>query len=147
MKKLLAHSRWFLVGVFFLLMACNQPVDTTPSISDEEAEQIMNDFFTSLSEADTTLLNNITTDDFYLFEHDVIWNADSLLNLMSRTQGRVWVIKDFKVVKDGDIAHFNYFNESANPVGRSWLESGVLVREEGDVKIKFLHSTKLYLNQ
>lgn len=143
MKLLLLST---LLGSFLILSACSQ-TPAPPSISDQEAEQIVNDFFTSLSKADTTLLMNITSDDFYLFEHDVIWNADSLLNLMSRTQGRVWVVKDFKTVKDGDVAHFNYFNESANPVGRSWLESGVLVREEDGIKIKFLHSTKLYLNQ
>ncbi len=122
-------------------------IHSSSSISESEAEQLMNNFFTALSTADTTLMNQITSDDFLLYEHDTIWNTDSLLSLMPRTRDRIWQIQDFNFTTDGDIAHFNYYNESGNPIGRSWYESGLITKTEEGLKLKFMHSTKLYLSK
>ncbi|MDX1629322.1 MAG: hypothetical protein R3345_11520 [Fulvivirga sp.] len=107
----------------------------------------MNNFFLSLSEGDTSLMKQVTTDDFILFEHDVIWNTDSLLELMPMTLGRIWEIRDFQHTATGHFAHVHYFNISKSPKGKSWLESALLVKENQQLKIKFMHSTKLYLNE
>lgn len=116
-------------------------------ITAEKAENTMDDLFTALSNADTTLLKQVTTDDFTLFEHEEVWNRDSLLALMPATEGRIWEIKDAEVYAKEDVAHIHYFNQSRKPENRAWLESALLIRDEnGDVRIKFMHSTKLYLN-
>jgi len=128
-----------------VLVSCKQ--STQPAITSAEAEQTMTDFFTSLSTADSTLLTQLTTDDFVLYEHDQVWNRDSLLALMPYTTGRIWEIQDFNAETEGNIAHVYYFNLSRKPEGRSWLESALLVDADGRAKIKFMHSTKLYLNE
>jgi len=133
--------------LLFLLVLVSCRESTQPAITSAEAEQTMNDFFTSLSTADSTLLTQLTTDDFVLYEHDQIWNRDSLLALMPYTTGRIWEIQDFNAETGGHIAHVYYFNLSRNPEGRSWLESALLVDANGGPKIKFMHSTKLYLTE
>lgn len=132
--------------LFALLLVSCKP-SGQPAITAAEAGQTMNGFFTSLSTADTTLLEQLTTDDFVLYEHDQIWNRDSLLALMPYTSGRIWEIQDFNAETEGGIAHVYYFNLSRKPEGRSWLESALLVDHNGQPKIKFMHSTKLYLNE
>ena len=141
-------NKQYLIIVFFFFSifttGCNK--QNSP-ISEYEAKQLMDSFFTALSTADSTMMEQITSDSFYMYEHEKIWNTDSLLSLMSRTKGRIWEIQDFKLVTDGDIAHFSYYNESKNPLGRSWYESGLIVSTEQGLKLKFMHSTKLYLTQ
>lgn len=81
-----------------------------------------------------------------MFEHDEIWNVDSLLSLMPNTIGRKWSIEDLQVSQSDNLVHIYYFNKSINPVGRSWYESMLLeTYSDGRLKIKFMHSTKLYL--
>ena len=138
---------WFLVVGFFVVfcsfLSCT---NEQSSITSDQARQTMNDFFKALSTADTLLMERVTVDDFILYEHEEIWNRDSLLSLMSATQGRIWEIQDFELETRDDIAHVHYFNFSRKPEGRSWLESALLVRKEDQLQIQFMHSTKLYLN-
>lgn len=131
----------------FTLVAFSCTSNQKTTMSPESAEQLMADFFTALSTADTLLMRQVTADDFVMYEHDSIWNTDSLLSLMSRTEGRIWEIQDFNFTADGNIGHFNYYNVSRNPIGRDWYESGLIVHTEEDLKLKFMHSTKLYLSQ
>jgi len=126
------------------LYACS---DQSPGIAHDEAEHTMREFFSALSKADTSLMHQVTTDDFVLYEHDLIWNRDSLLNLMQATKGRIWEIKNPVVHTRGDLAHIYYYNVSRNPVGRSWYESALLVKQKDTLRLKFMHSTKLYLNE
>lgn len=130
-------------GIIFT--SCTNDVPVTVPVSAAESEQIMNDFFTALSTSDTTLLTSITSDNMVMFEHEEIWSRDSLLALMPLTGGRIWEIQDIEVVSEGDISHVHYYNLSRKPEGRSWLESALLVRQNDQLKIQFMHSTKLYL--
>lgn len=146
---ILPHSFQSLMVILLfagLIYACSEP-NREQTLSGANAEQIMNDFFTALSTADSTLLNRITTEDFTLYEHDVIWNRDSLFSLMPSLQGRIWEIRNAKVQVGDDLAHIHYYNVSRKPEGRSWLESALLVRRNDTLRIAFLHSTKLYLSQ
>ncbi len=114
-----------------------------PSLS--TIESIADDFFIALGTGDTTLMQQILSDNFQMFEHDEIWNVDSLLSLMPNTIGRKWSIEDLEISQSDDLVHIYYFNNSINPIGRSWYESMLLTPSEGRWKIKFMHSTKLYL--
>ena len=136
------------VVLLFIMGGCSgTDTNTGTDISKGEAEQTMEDFFRALSTADTTLIQQITTDDFILYEHDAIWNRDSLLSLMSATKGRNWEIQDPVVKAEGNLAHIYYYNVSRKPEGRSWLESALLINQKDTVRLAFMHSTKLYLNE
>ncbi len=111
----------------------------------ETIEGIANDFFIALGTGDTTRLNKVLSDDFIMFEHDQTWNTDSLLSLMPNTIGRVWSIQDLKVSQDGDLVHIHYFNQGVVPKDRSWHESMLMNASGQELKIQFIHSTKMYL--
>ncbi|MBO3697084.1 hypothetical protein [Roseivirga sp. E12] len=127
----------------FMLPACTAPVEK--KISDEMVTTIASDFFVALETGDTTLMKSLLTEDFEMFEHDVVWNVDSLLSLMPNTLGRKWSIVDPVIQTEAGIAHIYYFNQGINPSDRSWYESMLLESTETGPKIKFMHSTKLYL--
>lgn len=121
----------------------DQPVEN--SMTEQEATQVVNAFFEALSEGDSLKMRSLLAPEFYMFEHDVIWNEDSLLWLMPRTLGRIWTVHDVTFSTQGDMGHIAYYNESAKPLGRSWYESMLLKKADGELKIHFMHSTKLYL--
>jgi len=129
-----------------IIVSC-QPKERieSPSISLETIESIAHNFFTALGTGDTTLLNKVLSNDFIMFEHDEVWNTDSLLSLMPNTIGREWSIQDLKVSQSGNLAHVYYFNQGTIPADRSWLESMLMEQNGEALKIKFMHSTKLYL--
>lgn len=143
-------KRFYIVLVIILLVAfssCNgkKREATNTSISNQEIKKVANDFFIALGTSDTTLLTNLVSDDFYMFEHEQRWTLDSLLSLMPMTIGRVWELKDIDINKNKELVHISYFNNSINPVGRSWYESMLIKKTDSGLKIRFMHSTKLYL--
>ncbi|WP_139135199.1 hypothetical protein [Roseivirga sp. 4D4] len=143
MKKLIS----ILFTTLFLLSACMSVDRQTSSspITDDEVNSVALDFFVALGTGDTTLMSSILTEDFEMFEHDVIWNTDSLLSLMPNTLGRKWSILDPVIQSEGSLAHLYYFNQGITPSDRSWYESMLLEKSDEGLKIKFMHSTKLYL--
>lgn len=126
---------------FCWLSSC---VNEEPSITEEEALSLTNGFFEALSKGDTLYMQNHITADFLMFEHEQVWNMDSLLRLMPLTQGRVWEINEPTFNTSGNLAHLSYFNQGIIPSDRSWLESVLMKREGKHLKMKFMHSTKLY---
>ena len=129
-----------------LLISCKtKQHNEETSSSQDEAIAIIENFFTALGTADTLLLQNSLTEDFYMYEHDEVWKTDDLLGLMPMTLGRKWSFKDIHFKSGGNLGHITYFNQGIIPDDRSWLESALLVAEGDSLKIRFLHSTKLYL--
>ncbi|OEK01028.1 hypothetical protein BFP97_05680 [Roseivirga sp. 4D4] len=125
-------------------MSVDRQTSSSP-ITDDEVNSVALDFFVALGTGDTTLMSSILTEDFEMFEHDVIWNTDSLLSLMPNTLGRKWSILDPVIQSEGSLAHLYYFNQGITPSDRSWYESMLLEKSDEGLKIKFMHSTKLYL--
>lgn len=135
-----------LIAFISTLNGCSNEETNSSVITKAEAVSVMDDFFTALSTADTSLMISLTHDDMIMYEHVEVWNRDSLLSLMPLTKGRAWEVQELKIESAGNISHVYYFNQGRIPSDRSWLESALLVRDESAVKIKFMHSTKLYLN-
>jgi len=136
-----------LLFTFILLAACMPKDNQTlnESIADDQVTSIASDFFIALGTGDTTLMKSLLTEGFEMFEHDLIWNTDSLLSLMPNTLGRKWSIVDPVVQTEGSLAHLYYFNQGITPSDRSWYESMLMEKSDDGLKIKFMHSTKLYL--
>ena len=132
------------ISLLLVLSGCKTP-ENQSFFTQEKAHEYVNDFFKALSTGDSTLMANLLTEDFEMYEHEVLWNQDSLLSLMPLTQGRVWRVDSISFHVDEDIAHVYYFNESDKPKGRSWYESMLFIRESDKWRIRFMHSTKLYL--
>ena len=132
--------------ILLLLLACD--VNHTPknaAISEKEVTTCIEQFFEALANSDSLLLKQTLSKDFYMFEHDEIWNTDSLLALMPATLGRKWSVNEERITIIDNTGHISYFNQGIIPPDRSWLESALVVKENGSTKVVFLHSTKLYL--
>ncbi|WP_420386777.1 hypothetical protein [Roseivirga sp.] len=135
-----------LTALLLVLISCeSKTLEEKEGISEEQALSTIENFFTALGSADTLLMQQSLTHDFYMFEHDEVWTINELLELMPLTKGRKWSFKEVRFESAGHAGHITYFNQGVIPSDRSWLESALLINEDGSVKIKFLHSTKLYL--
>ena len=129
-----------------LLISCEtKQYDEETILSQEAGISTIENFFMALGTGDTLLLQKSLTENFYMYEHDEVWETDDLLGLMPLTLGRKWSFKDIHFKSEGNLAHITYFNQGVIPDDRSWLESALLVVEGDSLKIRFLHSTKLYL--
>jgi hypothetical protein len=114
-------------------------------LTKDQAHEMVRDFYSALSKGDSTLMSSLLSKDFVMYEHEVLWNQDSLLWLMSLTKDRIWRVDEIDHHANGDLTHIYYYNESDNPIGRSWYESMLFIREEDSWKIRFMQSTKRYL--
>lgn len=92
----------------------------------------------------------ILTDDFQIFEMGKAWNMnefDEFLQEASKTTLTTdWVLTNFVVSIDENSAHVSYVNDGFfktidnESVISNWLESVYLVKEKGELKLKFLQS-------
>jgi hypothetical protein len=110
-------------------------------------------FFDGLSTLSTDSLKAYTTPDFLLLEDGALWNMDTLVSRIAPFKGQAFKrVNRFDFVRTewkGDRAWTSYWNTADmlinnNPFTVSWLESAVLVKQQGRWRIQMLHSTRLH---
>ncbi|RYG48534.1 MAG: nuclear transport factor 2 family protein [Chitinophagaceae bacterium] len=118
----------------------------------EKAQKVVIDFFEALSAMDNRLIDPLVTKDFILLEMGEVWNADTLKNKMVLPKGikfkRTNFLDFIKTDVQNNIAWISYHNRAEivwNDGVRMlrWLESAVLIKEDGVWKMSLLHSTKV----
>tara|TARA_B100001778_G_C18453493_1_gene567833 strand:+ start:393 stop:842 length:450 start_codon:yes stop_codon:yes gene_type:complete len=141
MKKLLL--------IFGLIISSNSWAE---KITEQEVIAKVNQFFELLDievykkEKVLTILTN----DFQIFEMGKSWDMnefDEFLQEASKTTITTdWVLTDFVVSIDKNSAHVSYVNDGIfktidnELVISNWLESVYLIKEKGELKLKFLQS-------
>ena len=141
MKKLLL--------IFGLIISSNSWAE---KITEQEVIAKVNQFFELLDievyrkEKVLTILTN----DFQIFEMGKAWDMnefDEFLQEASKTTITTdWVLTDFVVSIDKNSAHVSYVNDGIfktidnELVISNWLESVYLIKEKGELKLKFLQS-------
>ena len=141
MKKLLL--------IFGLIISSNSWAE---KITEQEVIAKVNQFFELLDievykkEKVLTILTN----DFQIFEMGKSWDMnefDEFLQEASKTTITTdWVLTDFAVSIDENSAHVSYVNDGIfktidnELVISNWLESVYLIKEKGELKLKFLQS-------
>ena len=141
MKKLLL--------IFGLIISSNSWAE---KITEHEVIAKVNQFFELLDievykkEKVLTILTN----DFLIFEMGKSWDMnefDEFLQEASKTTITTdWVLTDFVVSIDENSAHVSYVNDGIfktidnELVISNWLESVYLIKEKGELKLKFLQS-------
>tara|TARA_Y100000766_G_scaffold127601_1_gene109642 strand:- start:106 stop:585 length:480 start_codon:yes stop_codon:yes gene_type:complete len=141
MKKLLL--------IFGLIISSNSWAE---KITEQEVIAKVNQFFELLDievykkEKVLTVLTN----DFQIFEMGKSWDMnefDEFLQEASKTTITTdWVLTDFVVSIDENSAHVSYVNDGIfktidnELVISNWLESVYLIKEKGELKLKFLQS-------
>ena len=141
MKKLLL--------IFGLIISSNSWAE---KITEQEVIAKVNQFFELLDiEAyKKEKVLTILTNDFQIFEMGKSWDMnefDEFLQEASKTTITTdWVLTDFVVSIDENSAHVSYVNDGIfktidnELVISNWLESVYLIKEKGELKLKFLQS-------
>jgi ketosteroid isomerase-like protein len=118
---------------------------------DHPAFQPVKALFAAMSKYDGNAMQATSTADFQLLEHGEDWTMQQLVDAV-QPKGKPYVRKNFFVQirarEKGDVAWVSYWNKAE--IHRDgdvrtvvWLESAVMVKEEGRWKIQLLHSTRL----
>jgi|TARA_B110000438_G_scaffold97160_1_gene96278 hypothetical protein len=122
------------------------------SITEKQAISKLNQFFNLLDIEiyQKEKILTILTDDFQIFEMGKAWDMnefDEFLQEASKTTVSTdWVLSDYVVSIDDNSAHISYVNDGVfkttdnGSVISNWLESVYLVKEGGELKLKFLQS-------
>jgi len=122
------------------------------TITEQEVIAKVNQFFELLDIEvyQKEKVQTILTDDFQIFEMGKPWNMnefDEFLQEASKTTLTTdWVLSNFIVSIDENSAHASYINDGVfktidnESVISNWLESVYLVKEKGELKLKFLQS-------
>ena len=132
-----------------LIISVNAGAET---INEQEVIAKVNQFFELLDievyQKEKVL--TILTDDFQIFEMGKSWDMnefDEFLQEASKaTLTTDWVLTKFVVSIDENSAHVSYVNDGLfktidnESVISNWLESVYLVKEKGELKLKFLQS-------
>jgi ketosteroid isomerase-like protein len=119
---------------------------------EQKVQQVLVVLFDALAENDLTKMQEYMTQDIRILEHGVIWNMDTVVALSRKPRPanfkRINTINFFQTEVRDDFAFASYHNRAdINSAGGerkvAWLESAVLVKEEGKWKVKMLHSTRV----
>lgn len=118
---------------------------------DHPAFQPVKELFAAMSRHDGKAMQETSTDDFQLLEHGEDWTMQQLADAV-QPKGEPYVRKNFfcqiRAREVGDVAWISYWNKAE--IHRDsdvrtvvWLESAVMVKQNGQWKIQLLHSTRL----
>lgn len=143
-----------LLILVLLLSSISLTAQTGPAKSFSPTELEVNEtvikFFDALSELDAVKLKQQVTTDFMLLEDGAVWNTDSLSKYFEPMK-KLNIIREnkfnfVKTVVTDQTGWTAYYNRADMKIGqkqlaKDWLESAVLIKENGTWKIKLLHST------
>ena len=122
------------------------------SLTEEKAISKLNQFFEllDLEVYQKENISKILTNDFHIFEMGKAWNMDEFDEFIQEasktTISTDWVLSNYVVSIDDNSAHISYVNDGVfkttdnELVISNWLESVYLVKEGGELKLKFLQS-------
>lgn len=145
--KILLH-RILLVGAWlFGCLFLNGVVEA----EDHPAFQPVKELFAAMSKHDGDAMQATSTDDFQLLEHGEDWTMQKLAEAV-QPKGKPYERRNFfkqiRARQNGEVAWVSYWNKAE--IRREsglrtvvWLESAVMVSEDGRWKIQLLHSTRL----
>ena len=122
------------------------------SFTEKEAISKLNQFFNLLDIEiyQKEKILTILTDDFQIFEMGKAWDMNEFNEFLQEasktTVSTDWVLSNYVVSIDNNSAHISYVNDGVfkttdnELIISNWLESVYLVKEGGELKLKFLQS-------
>ena len=138
-------------------LSCNS-VDNSLKITEDQVKETVGNFFASIEIGSELNTNDYITDDFKIVELGGPYTLDEFWALIAESQGdnitisRKWDLSNWSISIDVNSAHVSYKNNgtfvtsiegeeiTTNPV---WLESGYLVLENDELKIKYFQSEEV----
>ena len=138
-------------------LSCNS-VGNSLKITEDQVKDTVGNFFASIEVGSELNTNDYITDDFKIVELGGPYTLDEFWALIAESQGdnitisRKWDLSNWSISIDVNSAHVSYKNNgtfvtsiegeevTTNPV---WLESGYLVLENDELKIKYFQSEEV----
>ena len=138
-------------------LSCNS-IDNSLKITEDQVKETVGNFFASFEVESELNTNDYITDDFKIVELGGPYTLDEFWALIAESQGdnitisRKWDLSNWSISIDVNSAHVSYKNNgtfvtsiegeevTTNPV---WLESGYLVLENDELKIKYFQSEEV----
>ncbi|MEL6105330.1 MAG: DUF4440 domain-containing protein [Planctomycetota bacterium] len=119
--------------------------------ADHPAFEPVKNLFAAMSRFDGTAMQGTATDDFQLLEDGEDWTMKMLIDAVQprgKPAERKNFFKQIRAYQKGEVAWVSYWNkaEISREGGRKtivWLESAVVVNDDGRWKVQLLHSTRL----
>jgi hypothetical protein len=107
------------------------------------------DYFDGIKNKNFDKMNDVTTNDFIIYEDGKVWNNDSLINLIKTfPKFRVnYTFNNFKINVDNLSGSMYYLNHAdfvlndTTKMAYDWIESATFIKGDKGWKMNFLHST------
>lgn len=143
-----------LIPLLLALVTCNL-LQAQPAFSKEQkrAQEAIVNMFAAFSDRDSVKLRSYCSSDMSLFEYGQVWNMDTLIRrgIINNTATDFKRTNSFEFINtelDKTSAWVTYrLNSVIFSNGKEslvqWLETVILTKENGQWKVKHLHSTLL----
>ena len=138
------NKNWFIaVAMMF--------ASSTVLAKDHPAFMPVKKLFAAMSAFDGEAMKATSTKDFQLLEHGEDWTMQMLIDAV-QPKGKPYERRNYfqqiRAVENGNSVWISYWNKAdfKDEKGRGtvvWLESAVMVKEQGEWKVQMLHSTRL----
>ena len=146
-----------LIISFLFLCMLNCSNNQNKLITNDEAIIVLKGFFDAMDidNLGKGLVYNFTTDDFVIFEMGQKFELKPFMDFIKtefKSKNYIstdWELYDFKVSSFSNSAHISYFNKGVfvyiedgikKQMNTQWLESVLLVKDDGVLKLTFLQS-------
>ncbi len=149
-SRLIGPTQFAAICFFGTLSLCGMV-----KAADHPAFQPVKELFAAMSKHDGDAMRETSTEDFQLLEDGEDWTMRQLVDAV-QPKGKPYERKNFfsqiRARQTGDVAWVSYWNK-AEIIRESklrtvvWLESAVMVKEQGRWKVQLLHSTRLEPDQ
>ncbi|MEM7571030.1 MAG: serine hydrolase [Pseudomonadota bacterium] len=126
-----------------------EDIAPTPDASRTAVFETVKGFFSALAASDKAQLMSLLTEDFRLLEDGEIWSAETLFDKITKPEREErWTLTQPRILVHGDMASIELRNTGAFSSARGrqnyeWVETGVLIKQNGAWRLKSYHSTKL----
>lgn len=132
----------------FLIVSCNTHVDNR--VNEKIVLDLLNDFVNAVENKDYAKLDQLTHDDFVIYENGSVWNYERFSQELEGYQDVKisYELEDIHTMVDQNTAHVQFFNKGTfnhpdTVIHLQFIESATFIRENENWTIKFYHSTHL----
>jgi hypothetical protein len=102
-----------------------------------------------MSAFDDARMRSVVTDDFQLLEDGEIWDIDTLISAITPDENPYVRRNFFSLIRaesNNDVGWVSYWNKATFTTSdgvseRIWLESALMIKDQGEWKLQLLHST------
>jgi ketosteroid isomerase-like protein len=140
--------------VFALILCANASAAGAQQLTSEQ-KQVVNTVDTIFAAArtdDLAKFDSVVTPDFYIFDGGARFKGEAIMSLIKSQHAAgkryEWNVTDPDVHISGETAWVAYVNkgsitDAAGTRNQQWLESAFLVKQAGNWKVAFMHSTRV----